>query len=133
MIRQRAPDRPALHPQRAAVDELVEPGRQHRGPGAVDLRAGDRSLCAAGIRGAQQQRARAGRVEDQLQLHLGGGGPALEVARGKSAEVGVGVDGRAVLEVQGVALPVRLAAHDAGVHLVGHLRAGSGEQPASHD
>ena len=73
------------------------------------------------------------RVEDQLQLDFIDGGPSLEIARRQPAEVGVGVDGRALFQVQRVALPVCPAVDDARVHIVGHLRARAGEQAACHD
>ena len=131
--RQRPADGRALHPQRAAVDVLVEPGRQHRGAGAVDLRAVDGPGAAVDVRPAQQHPRRRRCVEHQLQLDLADGGPALEIARRQPAEVGVGVDGRTLFQVQRVALPMRPAVDDARVHVVGHLRARAGEQAARHD
>src|SRR5581483_2500653 len=76
---------------------------------------------------------RAGRVERQLQLHLGDGRPALEVAGGQAPEICVGVDGRALLEVQRIAFATGSAGLDTGVHLVRDLWVGPREQSARDD
>ena len=102
--RQGTAHRGAFHPQRAAVDELVEPGRQHGGTGAVDLRARDRPRRRRGCLMPRNSSSAGPEVSNtSFSWTSVAVGPALEVARREPAEVGVGVDGRALFQMQRVA------------------------------
>ena len=104
-------------PQRAAIDELVQFGaqrhhaaRRHRHCVADPPVSGD-------VGGDQPNPGSAFNLQSGRDLDLGHGGPALPVARGESTEVGVGVDGRTGVDLDGQPTASRLTCGD-GVKLV---------------
>ena len=109
-----------LDPEPAAVEEAVERRREaHVLGGGVVHR--ERARDPVGVRRPQQQRGPAPRVRPSNRTSRGRR-PALPVARGEAAEVGVGADVAVRADAEVPPPPLRAPAQDLDVELVGDLR-----------
>src|SRR5690606_31440756 len=104
-----------LQPQRAAVDELVQRGAEGGDAAGGGGQAVDDAAVTGDIGGDQAHAGAAADLESHGDGHLGDGRPALPIAGREPAEVGVGVDGDALVQAQRLSLAGDLATLGDGV------------------
>src|SRR5690606_4644915 len=94
-----AADRVELEPQRAAVDELVQRGAEGGHTAGGGGEAVDDAAVPGDVGGDQAHASATAHLERHGDGHLGDGGPALPVAGREPAEVGIGVEGDTLVQL----------------------------------